>query len=123
HHHGGEAVLDGGDAGGKVVAVVEVHANGNVWIHFRKPVDQARKYAIARIGARAAARLDDDRGSRGGGGGHDRQPLLHVGDVERRNGVAVFGCMIEKLAKRYSCHGCLVPALLETVRGVSLTAF
>src|SRR5690606_14258804 len=48
HHHGGEAVLDGGDAGGKVVAVVEMHANGNVWIHFRKPVDQARKYAIAR---------------------------------------------------------------------------
>ncbi len=109
HHHAGEAVLDGGGAGGGVVAMVLVHAHRDVRIELDQAVDQVFQHDVVGVGPRSAARLDDDRRVDGLGRLHDRQALLHVVDVERRQAVVVLGRVIEKLPQSDARHGLLPP--------------
>ena len=99
HHDAGEAVLDGAGAGGFVVAVVLVHADGDVRIDVDQGVNHTGQHDVVGVLPRAAAGLDDHRAVGGLCGLHDRQPLLHVVDVEGRDAIAVLGGVIEKLAK------------------------
>jgi hypothetical protein len=90
HHHRGEAGLDRGHAGRRLVAVVEMHADGNVRIDFGDRVHHVLEHDVVGIGARAARGLDDHRRiDTRVGGLHDRQRLLHVVDVEGGHAVIV----------------------------------
>ena len=93
-------MLDGGHAGGFVVAVVEMHADRDVRMDLHQRVDQLGQHHVVGVGARAAARLDDDRRLGRLGRIHDGKTLLHVVDVEGRHAVAVFGSVVEKLSQR-----------------------
>ena len=104
HHDRGEAGLDGGHAGRGVVAVVEVHADGDVRVDLGDRVHHVLEHDVVGVLAGAARGLDDDRRIDGVGGRHDRQRLFHVVDVEGRNAVAVLGGVIEKLPQRDACH-------------------
>ena len=82
-----------------------MHANGDVRVLVDQGVNQPGQHAIAGIGARAAAGLKNDGRLCLVRGGHDGEALLHVGDVESRHAVAIFGGVVEKLAKRDAGHG------------------
>ena len=97
-------MLDRGQAGRGVVAVVLVQADRDVRIKRLQPVDQLGEHEVAGVFARAAARLDDDRRLRVLRGLHDREALLHVVDVVGGHAVAVFGGVVEKLSQCHSCH-------------------
>jgi hypothetical protein len=73
-------------------------------IHLGQRVDHLRQHDVAGIGARATRRLHDHRRIAGLGRLHDGEPLLHVVDVEGRHAVAVFGGVIEQLAKGDAGH-------------------
>ncbi len=105
HHDGGEAGLDGGHAGRGLVAVVEMHADGDVRIDLGDCVHHVLEHDVVGVGARAARGLDDDRRINRIGRRHDRQRLLHVVDVEGGHAVVVLGGMVEKLAEGDAGHG------------------
>jgi hypothetical protein len=104
HHHGGEAGLDRGHAGGRLVAVIEMHADRTLRIDLGDGVHHVTQHHVIGVGARAARSLDDDGGIEGRRRVHDRQRLLHVVDVERRHAVIVFRRVIEQLTQRYAGH-------------------
>ncbi len=101
-------MLDRGDAGRLVVAVVLMHAERDVGIHLRQRVDHLRQHDVVGVGARAARGLDDHRRVDRGRRLHDREPLLHVVDVEGRHAVAVLGGVVEQLPQRDTRHRCLL---------------
>src|SRR5690606_20229170 len=105
HHHRGEAVLDGGGAGGRTVAVVLVHTVRDVRIQFDQGVDQAGQNDVVGVGAGAARGLDDDRRIDGVGGLHDGQALLHVVDVVGGQAVVMLRRVVEQLSQRNARHG------------------
>ena len=105
HHDRGEAVLDGGSAGGRAIAVVLVHADRDVRIKLGQAVDQLGQNDVIGVAARAAAGLDDDRGVDRLGRLHDRQTLFHIVDVVRGQAVAFLGRVIEQLSQRDARHG------------------
>src|SRR5690606_33231276 len=100
HHHRGEAVLDGGGAGGRAVAVVLVHTDRNMRILLDQGVDQAGQNDIVGVGAGAARGRYDARGVDGVGGFHDGQVLLHVVDVGGGQAVVVLRRVVEQLSQR-----------------------
>ena len=104
HHDGGEARLDRGQARGRTVAVVKVHAHRNVRVDFDQGVDHLRQHDVVGVLAGAAARLDDGGCVDRVGGGHSRQTLFHVVDVEGGDAVAALGGVIQKLPESYACH-------------------
>ncbi len=85
--------------------MILMHADRNVRIQLDQRLDQFGEHDVVGIGAGAAARLNNDRGIGGGGRLHDRQALLHVVDVERRDAVAMLGRMVEQLTKGNAGHG------------------
>jgi hypothetical protein len=93
-----------GHAGRGLVAMVEMHADGDVRIDLGDGVHHVLEHDVVGVAARAARGLDDDRGVGGVGRRHDRQRLLHVVDVEGGHAVVVFGGVIEQLAKRDAGH-------------------
>ena len=95
HHDRGKAGLDRGHAGGRLVAVIQMHANGDVRIHFHDSIHHVLQHDVIGILARTAGCLDDDRRVDGIGRGHDGQRLFHVVDVESGHAVVVFGCVVE----------------------------
>ena len=99
HHHRGEAVLDRGQAGRFVIAVVLMHADRNVGIHQRRCLHHLRQHDVVGVGAGAARGLHDHRRVDGLRRLHDRDDLFHIVDVEGGNAVAVLGGMIEKLSQ------------------------
>ena len=104
HHHRSEAVLKRGGAGGFLIAMILMQAQRDLRIHLLQRVDHLRQHDVVGVAARAARRLDDHRRVDRGRGVHDRQPLLHVVDVECRHAVAVLGGMIEQLPQGNSRH-------------------
>ena len=118
HHHGRKAVLKRGGAGRLVVAVVLMQAERDLRIHLLQRVDHLRQHDVAGIGTRAARGLEDDGRVDRGRRLHDRQPLLHVVDVERRHAVAALGGVIQQLPQGNSRHQSLrvvvcVPAVMR----------
>jgi hypothetical protein len=97
-------MFDRRSAGRLLVAVVLMHAERNLRIHLLQRVDHLRQHDVVGIRARTPRGLDDDRRIDGGGGVHDREPLLHVVDIECRYAVAMLGGMIEQLPQCDSCH-------------------
>ena len=85
-------------------AVVLVHHDGNLRIHFDGGQDQVAQEGFAGVFARAGGALHDHRAVALGGGFHDGLDLFQVVDVERRQAVAVFGGVVEKLTHGYE-HG------------------
>ena len=106
HHHAGEAVLDRREAGRGVVAVVKMQADRDLRVHLDQGLDHLLQHQITGIGARAAARLQDDRRAGPPCCGHDGERLLHVVDVEGRHAVAALGGVVEQLAQGDQGHGC-----------------
>ena len=104
--------LKRGGAGRFVVAVILMHAERNLRIHLLQRVDHLRQHDVVGVGARAARGLDDDGRIDGRRRLHDREPLLHVVDVERRHAVAVLGGVIEQLPQGNACHRCLLSIAL-----------
>jgi hypothetical protein len=119
HHHGGEAVLDGGGAGRFVVAVVEMHADRDVRVDLDKAVDQLGQHDVVRVGAGAATRLEDHRRVGGVGRRHDGEPLLHVVQVEGGHAVLVFSGVIEELPEGDACHRACLPVSRLVVRPIA----
>ena len=87
--------------------MVEVHADGDVRIDFRDGVHHVLQHDVVGVGPRATRGLDDDGRIDRRRRVHDRQPLLHVIDVERRDAVAVLGCVIQQLPQCNARHRCL----------------
>ncbi len=108
HHHTGEAVLDGGGAGGFVVAVILVHADRDVGVDVDQGVDHAGEHDVVGVLARAPAGLDDDRAVGPVGGLHDGEALFHIVDIECRDAVAVLSRMVEKLSEGDAGHASLL---------------
>ena len=104
HHHGGEAVLKRGGAGRFLVAVVLVQAERDLRMHLLQRVDHLRQHDVVGIGARAPRGLDDHGRVDCRRRIHDREPLLHIVDVECRHTVSVLGGMIQQLPQGNSCH-------------------
>ena len=82
------------------VAVVQVQHRGNLGIEFGGRHHQVIQEPVLRIGARAAAGLNDHRRLGFAGRLHDRLDLFHVVDVECANAVAALGCFVEELPHR-----------------------
>jgi hypothetical protein len=104
HHHRGESGLDCGHAGCSFVAVIEMHADGNVRIDFGDRVHHVLEHDVVGVGAGAARGLDDDRCIDTRCGFHDRQRLFHIVDIEGRHSVIVFCRVIEQLTQRNTGH-------------------
>ena len=104
HHHAGEAILDRGGAGRLVVAVVLVHADRNGRVELDQRVNQSRQHDIVGVLPGASAGLDDHRRIGCLRGLHDRQPLLHIVDIECRHPVALLRGVIQKLPQRDPRH-------------------
>ena len=122
HHDRGKAVLDGGGAGGFLVAMVLMQAERNLRIHLLQRVDHLRQHDVVGIGARAARSLDDDGRIDGRRRVHDGEPLFHIVDVECRHAVAVVGGVIQQLPQRNSCHR-YFPSVLPGCHEWIATAF
>ena len=120
HHHRGEAGLDRGHAGRRLVAVVEMHADRDMRIDLGDGVHHVLEHDVVGVAAGAARGLDDDGRVGRVGRRHDRQRLLHVVDVEGGHAVIVLGGMIEQLAKRDAGHDGHSP--LATAVGEGLNA-
>ena len=78
----GEALLDRGQTGRLVVAVILMDTNGDLGMGLDHGLDHAADHQITGIGSSAAARLQDDRRVRFLGRPHDADELFHVVDVE-----------------------------------------
>ena len=104
HHDGGEAHADGALADGRALAVVLMHAHGDVRIGLDGGRDQMAKEVLAGILAGAGGGLHDHGGADFARGGHDGLNLFEVVDIESRNAVAVFGGVIEQLTHGDECH-------------------
>ena len=104
HHHAGEPVPDRRETGRLVVAMVLVQAERDLGKHLAERVDHLRQHHVAGIGPRPAARLQDHRRVAGPRRLHDREPLLHVVDVEGRHPVAALRGMVEQLPQRDLRH-------------------
>ena len=108
HHHRGEALLDGAEAGRRAVAVVLVHGDGDLRVQLGGGQHQVAQVVVVGVGAGAAAGLDDDRAVGLGGGHHDGLDLLHVVDVEGADAVVVLGGVVEQDAHGDQWHGRLL---------------
>ena len=97
-------MADGGQAGRFIVAVVLVHADGDLRIDLGERVDHLGQHDVVGVGAGAARRLDDHWRVAGPGRLHDGEALFHVVDVECRHAVAMFGGVVEQLAKCDAGH-------------------
>ena len=104
HHHAGEAVFDGRVAGGRLVTVVLVHADGDVGIGFHSCQDQVTQEVFASVVTSTTRRLQDHGAIGFIGCPHDRLDLLHVVDVEGRNAVAIFCRVVEQKPHGYERH-------------------
>ena len=99
HHHRGESILDGCHTGGFVVAMVLVHAHWNMRVHFSQCLDHCLQHQIASVVACTAAGLNNNRRIHPVSRFQYRQPLFHIIDIKCRHTIAMFGSIIEKLAK------------------------
>jgi hypothetical protein len=106
HHDRAEAEVDGALADVRALAMVLVHHQRHLGPAFDGGFDQVLDEGLARVLARACARLQDDRCTDFVGRRHDGLHLLEVVDVEGRNAVAVGGGMVEQFAHRDESHGC-----------------
>ena len=97
-------MLDRGGAGRFLVAVVLMQAERDLRIHLLQRVDHPGQHDVVGVGAGAARGLDDDRRVDRGRRLHDREPLLHVVDVEGRHAVAAFGGVIQQLSQCDPSH-------------------
>ena len=79
--------------------MVEMHADRDVGVDLDQRVDQLGQHDVIGIGARAAARLQDDRRFGLFGRLHDGEALFHVVHVEGGHAIAVFGGVIEQLSQ------------------------
>ncbi len=105
HHHAGEAGADRLHAHGRRRAVVLVQHDGNVGVRLHRRQHHVAQVGLAGVFARAGRGLQDHRAVGLLRGLHDRLDLLQVVDVEGRHAVAVFGGVVEHLAKGYEGHG------------------
>ena len=104
HHHGGEVGLDRRHAGGFAIAVIEMDANGDLRVNLGDGIHHMAEHNVIGVLAGAAGGLNDDGRVRRFGGNHDGECLFHIVDVEGRNAIAVFGCVIEQLSQRDARH-------------------
>ena len=84
--------------------MVLVHADGHVRVGFDRRFNQAAKERFAGILTGAGGSLHDDGCADFAGGGHDGLNLFEIIDVEGRDAVAVFSCMIEQLTHGNKSH-------------------
>ena len=104
HHHGSEAGLDRGHAGGGFVAVIQMHADRDLRMDFGERIHHVAQHDVVGVGARAAGGLDDHRRVEARGGVHDGERLLHVVDVEGRHSVVVLCRVVEQLTQGDPSH-------------------
>jgi hypothetical protein len=79
------------------IAVAQVHADRDVGVDFDEGVDQSGQHDVVGVGAGASASLDDHRRVELVRPLHYREALLHIVDIERRQGVVMLGRVIQKL--------------------------
>ena len=106
HHHRGEAVADGADAGVGGVAVVLVHHHRDLGVELDRGFHELGQEDVVGVLARAAAGLDDHRRLGRARRLHDRLDLLHVVDIQGAHAVAVGGGVVEERAQGDEGHGC-----------------
>src|SRR5690606_19877361 len=97
HHDAGETQVDGALADGGRLTVVLVHDHGNVGVGLDGGLDQVLEKTFTGVLAGACGGLHDDRAVGFCRRFHDGLDLLQVVDIECRNAVAVFGCVIQQL--------------------------
>ena len=96
HHDGREALADGGEAGGRAVAVILVHADRDLGVELDSGQHQVTQISVLGIAAGAAGGLDDDRALGLAGSFHDGLDLFHVVDIQGGYAITVFGGMVEQ---------------------------
>jgi hypothetical protein len=72
-----------------------MHADRDIGIHLHRRLNQMAQDNVVGVGARAPARLQNNRRVGFFGGHHDRQHLLHIVDIESRNAVIVFRRVVQ----------------------------
>lgn len=95
HHHAGEAGLDGVDTDCRRCAVVLVHDDGDMRIHFHCRFDQVAQERLTGILTRTGGTLHDYGAVAFVSRFHDRLDLLQIIDVESGQAVAVLCRVIE----------------------------
>ncbi len=108
-HDGGEAAVDAALAELKGVAVIEMHADGQVEASGLLGVldgglDELHEVDVLGIGPGALAHLQDEGGVLLDGGLSDALNDLHVVHVERADGVAAVVGLLEHLFCGDDCH-------------------
>jgi hypothetical protein len=104
HHHAGEAIFDGGQAGLGAIAVILVHDNRDVRIQFGRRDHQMTQVGVLGVSP-STPRCLNDHGRVGFiGGFHDRLDLFHIVDVECCYAVVVLCGVVEHNAKWNQCH-------------------
>ena len=86
-----------------------MHDERNVGIHDRQRLDHLGEHHVVGVGARAAARLDDDRRVDRGRRLHHREALLHIVDIEGRHAIVVLGGVVEQLSQGDERHVRILP--------------
>ncbi len=104
HHDGRKTSLNCSHASGGFIAVVEMHANRNMWIDFRHRVHHVTQHDVVCVGTCAARSLQDNRRISSICRFHDGECLFHVVDVKCRNAIAVFSSVVEQLPQRNTRH-------------------
>jgi hypothetical protein len=84
--------------------MILMHADRNIRIQLDQRLDQLGEHDVVRIGAGAAARLNNDRGIGGGGRPMIAKPCSML-LILKRDAIVVLGRMVEQLPKCDTGHG------------------
>jgi hypothetical protein len=84
--------------------MVLVNADRDIRVHQLQRLHYLFEHDVVGVGACAAARLENDRAVGSLCRFQDREPLLHVVDVEGGHAIAVLGGVVEKLSQCDTGH-------------------
>jgi hypothetical protein len=88
-------------------------------IGFNRGQNQVTQEWFTGVITRTGGTLQDDRAVCGVGRNHDRLDLFQVVNVERRQAIAIFRCVVEKLTQCYESH-LLSPFLKKIIQKIKV---
>ena len=104
HHYRRESEVDGALANSRTLAVVLMHTDRNMRIGFNSSLNQVLKENFTGILTSAGRSLHDDGRVYFVRSLHDGLNLFKIINVESRNTVVIFCCVIKELTQRHESH-------------------